>query len=349
VIPRVVVVATSFPRDEGDPSGHFVQSHALALASAGASVHVVAPFGRAVDRPQARAGLTVYPAGGGALFGFPGALARARGNPLRLAGAPVFAAGVRLRLRQIAPFDRAVAHWIVPGAWPLLAGIDVPLEVVSHGADVRLLVRSPAPLRSAIVRGLLERGACFQFVAMHLLDTLARSLPLALADRLRTSSRVEPAPIELPDIGESSTRAGEALARAEPLALCVGRLVPEKRYHLVIGALAGLSPPVRLVMVGDGPERARLEALASSSGLRTTWTGALPRREALAWIAAADVLLHPSASEGAPTVVREARALGTAVIACAAGDLALWAKTDAGITIVAPNASAIREAVLRRH
>jgi glycosyltransferase involved in cell wall biosynthesis len=46
------------------------------------------------------------------------------------------------------------------------------------------------------------------------------------------------------------------------------------------------------------------------------------------------VLLSASRHEGAPTVVREARALGTPVVACAAGSLAALAESDDGIWIV---------------
>lgn len=346
--PRIVVVTTSFPRNDGDPSGHFVRSHARALARSGASVHVIAPIGPAAEPVRVEPPLLVHPAGGTSLFGFPGAAARAAENPLRLAGAAAFAEGVRRRLRELAPFDRVVAHWIFPSAWPLLAGVAAPLDVVSHGADVRLLARLPEPLRCAIVRSLLEREARFQFVATHLLDTLAAALPPALADRLRAASRVEPAPIDVPDLGIAAARLRERNAIGEePLAVCVGRLVPEKRYDLALAGVARVAPSVRLALVGDGPERARLEAIAASYGVRSTSTGALPRPSALAWIAAADVLVHPSAAEGAPTVVREARALGTHVVACAAGDLVRWAQLDAGIAIVPPCALAIGDAVRR--
>ncbi len=312
-------------------------------------MHVLAPFGSASDPVVVRDSLHVHPAGGSLLFGFPGAAARFAENPLRLAGAAAFAEGVRRRLRELAPFDRVVAHWIVPGAWPLLMGVDAPLDVVSHGADVRLLVRLPEPLRCAIVRSLLERGARFQFVAAHLRDTLAASLPSDLAARLGATSFVEPAPLELPDVEPAAARLRASLdmKEGEPLAVCVGRLVPEKRYNLALAGVARVAPRVRLAIVGDGPERLRLEALAARSGVLTMSMGALPRPQALAWIAAADVLVHPSATEGAPTVVREARALGTSVVACAAGDLERWAQSDAGIAIVPPDPRAIGDAVLR--
>ena len=44
-------------------------------------------------------------------------------------------------------------------------------------------------------------------------------------------------------------------------------------------------------------------------------------------------LLHTSSAEGAPTVIREARALGVPVVACAAGDVASWAESDDGIFV----------------
>jgi glycosyltransferase involved in cell wall biosynthesis len=56
--------------------------------------------------------------------------------------------------------------------------------------------------------------------------------------------------------------------------------------------------------------------------------------DALAWISCADYLVSASRLEGAPTAVREARALGVPVVAAPSGDLMEWARTDAGIEIL---------------
>ena len=99
-------------------------------------------------------------------------------------------------------------------------------------------------------------------------------------------------------------------------------------------------------MVGDGPARAALARQAEEGGgTAATFVGALPRREALAWVAAAGVLLHPSAVEAAPTVVREARALGVPVVACDAGDIAAWARDDAGIRVAEASAEGLAQAL----
>jgi glycosyltransferase involved in cell wall biosynthesis len=80
-------------------------------------------------------------------------------------------------------------------------------------------------------------------------------------------------------------------------------------------------------MIGDGPE------LPSGDDLVDV-RGRLPRSEALAWIANASALVSTSRVEGAPTVVREARALGVPVVAFPAGDLAKLAQLDRGIHLV---------------
>ncbi len=68
-----------------------------------------------------------------------------------------------------------------------------------------------------------------------------------------------------------------------------------------------------LVVLGDGPERARLERLARAWQLDVRFLGTTPRRETLGWIGAADELVHASRVEGLSTVVREAEHLGVPV------------------------------------
>ena len=62
-------------------------------------------------------------------------------------------------------------------------------------------------------------------------------------------------------------------------------------------------------------------------------------------IAAADVLVHCSTVEAAPSVVREARACGVPVVATDAGDVGRWAATDPDIVTTAPHPSAVAAAL----
>ncbi|WP_437591925.1 glycosyltransferase [Sorangium sp. So ce1000] len=363
---RAVVLTTSYPVSDEDPSGHFVRSSAEALARGGAEVHVIAAGGSVLDPPSRDGRLVVHRAGGGALFSWPGAVARARESPLRLLSAAPFAAAVLDRLREIGPVDRAVAHWIIPCAWPLLLALPrTPLEVHAHGADVRLLLGAPRAARAAVVGALLRRDARFVFAARALRDALACTLAPAQARALELASRVEPSVFDLPPVAERAAAIRSEIVQipGERLAVVACRLIPTKRVELAIEAARAAGPGLRLVVIGDGPERAALERLASrgdlaaegSRGAGTTaagegraavrFTGALPRREALAWIGAADVLLHPSSHEAAPTVIREARALGVPVIACDAGDVVAWARSDDGILVADGTARSLAAAL----
>ncbi|MEU9011767.1 glycosyltransferase family 4 protein [Streptomyces sp. NPDC048479] len=100
---------------------------------------------------------------------------------------------------------------------------------------------------------------------------------------------------------------------AEPLFLAVGRLVEYKRIELLLRLWERVRPVTggRLVIVGDGPERARLEALA---GHGVTFTGRVSEAEKHRLLCAAWVLLHPSLVEGWGLVVTEAAARSTPAI-----------------------------------
>lgn len=344
---KIGVLTTSFPREADDPAGHFVRASALALAARGHEVHVVAPGGSPFSPPEAHHGLLVYRAGGGSLFAWPGAIARLQEAPWRISAAGVFGAGALARLGAIGRVDRLVAHWIIPCAFPLASAVRAPLDVVAHGADVRLLLRVPRDARERVLASLLGRGARFTFAAASLLDALERTIGPDLAARLAANAHVEPPAIDVPEVGDraAALRASLGLAAGQRLAVAACRLIDSKRVDLAIDAVRATSGRVRLVVIGDGPERAALARRAADLGASVTFTGALHRREALAWVAAADVLVHPSAVEAAPTVVREARALGVRVVACDSGDVASWARDDAGIDVVAASVEAIAHAL----
>jgi glycosyltransferase involved in cell wall biosynthesis len=203
-----------------------------------------------------------------------------------------------------------VAHWAIPCAFPiafdsvLVAGtgeLKAELEVVSHGSDVGLLERLPAPIRRKIVTALSERASEWRFVSAELLARLARTVP----ERLLRNATVRPCAIEIPNV--------DALAEAKrrtmpgPFVSTIGRLVASKRVDRIVEVAAAERVP--LVVVGDGPERSRLERAAKG----TRFVGHVPREEALAWMRASSALWYAARDEGLPTVLREAEALGVPV------------------------------------
>jgi teichuronic acid biosynthesis glycosyltransferase TuaC len=210
--------------------------------------------------------------------------------------------------------DRVVAHWALPCAWPVgSAARDARLDVVSHGGDVRVIVALPAIARQRIVRKIAEHATSWRFVSEALEGTLLRALDGDTRACVERIAFVEAPRIEIPDVGEAVARKRRELAGAR-VAVSVGRLVASKRVERAIERVARSRDVDALVVVGDGPERERLERLARTLGVDARFVGAVTRHEALAWIGAADELIHASIAEGMSTVVREAEALGTRVV-----------------------------------
>ena len=107
---------------------------------------------------------------------------------------------------------------------------------------------------------------------------------------------------------------------AEKAIVCVGRLSPEKGQAGLLEAFATVRTKhlgTSLVLAGDGPDRANLEAIVESLGLTDAvkFVGRLTEEEALAEIARSDVFVLPSFMEGLPIVLMEAMAIGVPVIA----------------------------------
>jgi glycosyltransferase involved in cell wall biosynthesis len=100
--------------------------------------------------------------------------------------------------------------------------------------------------------------------------------------------------------------------------LCVSRLVLGKGITLLFEAMATLAAAgveSELTLVGDGPERARLEGRAAELGVRVRFTGAVGQDEIRQHYAQADVFCLPSFAEGVPVVLMEAMASGLPVVA----------------------------------
>ena len=100
-----------------------------------------------------------------------------------------------------------------------------------------------------------------------------------------------------------------------PTLLAVGNLVALKRHRLMVEALA-LLPDADLVVVGEGPERAAIEALARACDVanRVRLLGQMPQQQLPEIYGAADILLLVSTHEGWPNVLLESMACGTPVV-----------------------------------
>ena len=128
----------------------------------------------------------------------------------------------------------------------------------------------------------------------------------------------------VPEARISALRRQLGLDSRTKVVLSVGRLSREKGHADLIRAFPGVrellgSVPVRLVLVGEGPERSRIEELCRSLRLTNAVTLAGQQDDPNPYYAIADVFALPSHSEGSPNVLLEAMAAGIPVVATAVG------------------------------
>jgi glycosyltransferase involved in cell wall biosynthesis len=109
-----------------------------------------------------------------------------------------------------------------------------------------------------------------------------------------------------------------------PLLCGVGSLIPCKGYDTLIDAAAKLRTRIgdfRLAICGEGSMRSQLESQIARLGLQSQVKLIGFIRDPNLWIAAADVFVHPSRSEGLPLVSLAAQKLGTPIVASEVGGL----------------------------
>jgi teichuronic acid biosynthesis glycosyltransferase TuaC len=219
-------------------------------------------------------------------------------------------------LRDGLHFDLIDAHYFYPdGVAAVMLGraFDLPVTVTARGTDINLVPNFTLP-RQMILRT-AEQADGVIVVSRALAQRLA---DLGVAKERTTVLRngVDP------DAFRPVSPYGGAGDVTRPLALSVGNLVPLKGHDLVLRAVAEISG-LHLWIVGGGPERNNLEALAGSLGIaqRVRFLGMVPHERMAEVYSAADVLVLASEREGWPNVLLEAMACGTRVVTTKVSDV----------------------------
>ena len=238
------------------------------------------------------------------------------------------ALGARAALRRLIDegfdFDVIDAHYYYPDgvAAALLARwFGKPLTVTARGSDVNLIGRHALPRR--FMQWASRVASASIGVSQALVD---RMHELGLDSRLQLALRNGVDLTRFKADGDPQALRARLGIAGQPLLLSVGNLVPLKGHDLVIEALSLLREralDARLCIIGTGPLRAELEALAERKGLsaQVRFMGALPQDELAAWYGAADMLVLASEREGWPNVLLESMACGTPVVATAVGGI----------------------------
>ena len=180
--------------------------------------------------------------------------------------------------------------------WGLFGGT---LEDFQHAGGTRLTA-----LKHARTRAL--RRATTLIVPSRYLAEIARGWGLDAG-----SLHVVPNPAPPARAAGDTERSGLVFA---------GRLTRQKAVHVALDALQYV-PATALTIVGDGPDRDRLERHAHEAGLngRVRFVGSLPREEVLDVLAGAEAAVLSSDWENFPHAAVEALAVGTPLVATAVG------------------------------
>lgn len=312
---RVLTLATLFPNGLRPTLGVFVERQTQALAARDeVEVRVVAPVGlpvwplslhphyaplRGLPAEESRNGLRVHRP---RYRVWPGI--GVNGTARRMAGAllPVLRA-----LREDFPFDVIDAEFFWPDgpAAALLAGaLGVPFSIKARGSDIHIWGARPGTKGQIVAAGRSADGLLAVSAALAA-DMAALGMPAE-------TIRVHHTGIDLAafrPIDRAAAKAG--LGVSGPLLVAAGGLLVRKGQDLAIAALQAV-PGATLLLVGDGPDRARLEGLAA--GLPVRFLGVRPHEELPGLLAAADVMVLPTESEGLANVWVEALACGTPVV-----------------------------------
>jgi glycosyltransferase involved in cell wall biosynthesis len=314
---RLLMLSTSYPLRAGMDAGVFVQRLAENLPASW-QVEVVCPADRqpsVESTPSARVRLMPVryaPAPWRTIAQRPGGILPAvRTRPWRLALVPALLLALAwTTARRARHCDLIHGNWALCGLIAGVVGLVLRKPVVTtlRGEDVSgagggLIGR----LVIALVMRLSTQVVC---VSQPMADALRARHPGRAGKVHVCLNGVEPALFAVPPVALADEQA--------PTLVMVGSLIRRKGVDLAIRALARQAPGsgATLLVAGDGPERAQLDALAQALGVagRVRFLGAVRPDQVPAVLAQGHVYVMASRSEGRPNVVLEALAAGRAVI-----------------------------------
>jgi glycosyltransferase involved in cell wall biosynthesis len=232
-------------------------------------------------------------------------------------------------LRDLLPADVVFTNHVIMGG-PVGAATGVPFRVKAHGSELEYSMRGRPELEAWGREALAEAEATFvgsahiRRVLEEVVGHVERVLEVppgvdvddfrledrddALAGLLRESAADPPndGNERLPDNGNAA-RLEAFLSGDEPTVVYFGKLIEQKGVHVLLEAMRSVE--ARLVVVGFGPHRAALEAMAPP---RTLFTGPLEHRHLQHLLPLADVTVVPSIfPEAFGMVAAEAAAAGS--------------------------------------
>ncbi len=232
-----------------------------------------------------------------------------------------------VRVAQERRLDILHAHYAVPHATAAYladqmlsaAGGVIPRTITTlHGTDITLVGGDPS--YSSVVAFSIQQShgvtAVSESLARDTIRTLGITREIRVIPNFLDTDRYQHRP-------DPKFRRSIAGGDGTAILLHTSNFRPVKRLDAVVDVFQRVREhaPARLVLVGDGPERPRIEQRVREAGLRDEVVFAGEQPDALRWLAVADLFLLPSAQESFGLSALEAMACAVPVIASRVGGL----------------------------
>src|SRR5262245_9010929 len=249
----------------------------------------------------------------------------------------------RLARRRV--YDIIHVHWPLPLAllgWAAQRAHHAPIVTTFYGVELRWVKNVLKPFKR-FLRWAARRSAKVVAISSYTANELRELVDVPI-DVIPYTASLPPPPYSL-----------HAPGAPPPTILFVGRLVERKGVSYLIDALGRLKErDAQLVIVGDGPERSRLEALSRQNGLvnRVAFRGKVSDDELQQAYQRANVFVLPSVldargdTEGLGVVLLEAMNYGVPVVASRIGGIVdIVADRESGLLVPAGDPVALAQAL----
>ena len=245
-------------------------------------------------------------------------------------------------IRKRFAFDVIAAEYFFPDG-PAVAELGrrlgVPVSIKARGSDINVWGQRPDTGPQVIAAGKAADGMLAVSAAMK-----REMVALGMADdKIRVHyTGIDRRLFHVRNRAEAKQRLGIIGS----LVVTVAPLIERKGVDLVISAMANV-PQATLVVTGAGSDEARLRSLTVQMGVadRVRLLGIQPRGDVADWLAAADVMALPSASEGLANAWVEALASGTPIVIADVGGARELVQDKVAGMLVTRDASAIADAI----
>ncbi|MFC7224171.1 glycosyltransferase family 4 protein [Halalkalicoccus sp. GCM10025322] len=341
---KVLVLATTFPRWEGDAVPQFIYELSKELQNNGLDVVVLAPHYPGAQQKEVMSGITVYRypyfipyryqklvfQGEGGIFPtMKRSIVATLQVPLLILSLLIHAV-IIVKKEDI---DIINSHWLVPNG--LIAGfvgsvLKIPHILTLHARGVLVLQRMP--FSTSIIDYIYDRTDIILPVSTHIRDTFIKSGGKRVDNTDKFYIQPMGAHTDDYDISSKSDLRSGRMTNNEVSCLFVGRLSEKKGVRYLLDAANDVcsdNSDFHLTIVGTGPLERDLQKYAEKHDLEkcVTFTGWISEEELHNHYVSADFVVVPSIetesgdTEGMPTVIAEAFASANPVIATDVGGI----------------------------